>query len=225
MRRRRAREARPQPLKPAPLRRGRRPRFRETELQPAADFASAGGSSARPRPERRSSAGAVATSAPPNQRRRRPVSPSSPRRRPTLQNLVTPPLCARSRVGYHSPHDAGRNKSAAALSRRADARARQARGRRRPPRPERRRQASRTISTRCASACRAIRRSPIGSTATPPAAWCSDAITRRWRSWGCCSSRARSARPIGRSSPARPRARRARSTCRSAGSTTSAAGG
>ena len=58
----------------------------------------------------------------------------------------------------------------------------------------------------CASACRAIRPSPTGSTATPPAASCSGGITRRSRSSAFCSSRARSKRPTGRSSPARPEA-------------------
>ena len=53
-------------------------------------------------------------------------------------------------------------------------------------------QASRTISTPCVSDCRESRRSHIGSTATPPAAWCSDDIIKRWRNWGSCSSRARS---------------------------------
>ncbi len=49
----------------------------------------------------------------------------------------------------------------------------------------------------CVSACRARRRWPIGSTATPPAAWCSAATARRWPSSAGCSSPARSRRLIG----------------------------
>ena len=96
------------------------------------------------------------------------------------------------RLAYLCPHDAGRNKSAPALSRWIDAGHRQAGGRRRPSRARRAARASRTISTPCDSACRASPRSRIGSTATPPAASCSDAIIKRWKNWGSCSSRARS---------------------------------
>src|SRR5271169_3597519 len=39
--------------------------------------------------------------------------------------------------------------------------------------------------------------------ATPPAAWCSDAIARRWRCSAGCSNPARLRRPIGRWSKAR----------------------
>ena len=47
-------------------------------------------------------------------------------------------------------------------------------------------------STRCASACRGRRRSRIGSTATPAAAWCSAGIRRR------CGGSARCLRRAGR---------------------------
>ena len=50
---------------------------------------------------------------------------------------------------------------------------------------------SRTTSTRSDSAYRASPHLPIGSTATPPAALFSDDITRLWRNWGSCSSRAK----------------------------------
>ena len=55
---------------------------------------------------------------------------------------------------------------------------------------------------RCASACRAIPPSPIVSIARPPAAWSWGVITRLWKNWGFSSSKARSPRPIGRSSRA-----------------------
>ena len=61
-----------------------------------------------------------------------------------------------------------------------------------------------TISTLCASACRVRRRWRTGSTATHPAAWCSAVIARRWPYSENCSSRARSARLIGRSSRVAP---------------------
>ena len=84
---------------------------------------------------------------------------------------------------------------------------------------EGRRRAWRTISTRCASACRARRRSRIGSTATPPAAWCSAATARRWRRSAACSSTGKVGKtywavveggPDGRRRPHRPAARPAR---------------
>ncbi len=53
-------------------------------------------------------------------------------------------------------------------------------------------------------ACRARRRWRTGSTATPRAAWCSAAIARPCRSLASCSRTARSTRPIGPSSKARP---------------------
>ena len=154
-----------------------RPRSQRRGRRPAARLRSQPGGAAR-------STGAVAASAPPNQRRRRPdfafLSSSSFKR----TNPSGRPMRARPILEYHCPHDAGRNKSAAPLSRRDDARSRQA-GRRSPFMPGRKAaRASRTISTRCVSACRASRRSPIGSTATPRAAWCSDDIIRRWRNWG-----------------------------------------
>ena len=54
-----------------------------------------------------------------------------------------------------------------------------------------------------------------GSTRTPPAAWCSAATARRWRCSASCSSRARSARPIGRWSKAGRRRTKAASILRS----------
>ena len=111
-----------------------------------------------------------------------------------------------------SEHDTGRDARPPALPRRADAGDRQAGRLCRASRAEGRRRAWRTISTRCASACRAIRRWRTGSTRTPPAAWCSAATARRWRCSASCSSRARSARPIGRWSKAGPRPTKAAST-------------
>ena len=200
---RRARQAEPEPLKPAPLRRGRRAtasaiaalrpvgvRSQRASAEPAARPAcsrrvnrpSAGGRRAqRRRTERPQLAG-----------RSLRFLLGVVRSNGEIILVAAAPMRAARRVGYLCPHDAGRNKSAAALSRRIDARPRQAGRASRSIAARRAARASRTISTRCASACRASPRSPTGSTATPPAASCSDDITRRWRNWGSCSSRARS---------------------------------
>ena len=73
--------------------------------------------------------------------------------------------------------------------------------------------------------CRVRRRSPTGSTAIPPAAWCWAVTARRSPSWAGCSSRAGWARPTGRWSRAAPRRPKAASICRSAVSMRAAAGG
>ena len=83
----------------------------------------------------------------------------------------------------------------------------------------------RIVSVNCASACRARRRWPTGSTRTRPAVSCSDGIARRWSVSAICSRAAGFKRPIGRSSRARPRTTAARSTWRWAGSTRRGAGG
>ena len=102
-------------------------------------------------------------------------------------------------------NDTGRDARPPALPRRADAGDRQAGGLCRASRAEGRREPGGSFRRPCASACRAIRRWRIGSTRTPPAAWCSAATARRSRCSASCSSRARSARPIGPWSRARPR--------------------
>ena len=107
----------------------------------------------------------------------------------------------------------------AALSRRADAGDRQAGRAPGASRPEGRREPGGPFRRAALRPAAAARRWRIGSTATPPAAWCSAATARRWRSWASCSSTARSARPIGRWSRAARRRTKAASTCRSASST------
>ena len=62
----------------------------------------------------------------------------------------------------------------------------------------------RSFRRACASACRGRRRWRTGSTATRPAAWCSAATARRWRSSASCSRTAPSTRPIGPWSKAGP---------------------
>ena len=121
--------------------------------------------------------------------------------------------------------DRGGDPGPRAPSRRVDAGDRQAGRPAGASRPQGRRQPGGLLRRACASACRARRSWPTGSTATPRAASCSDAIARRRPRSGCCSSMARFPRPIGPwSKAARPRTR-APSTCRSAASTPSAAGG
>ena len=108
---------------------------------------------------------------------------------------------------------------AAPLPRRADAGDRQAGGVRRASRPEGRRKPGgsfRRAALRPAARAGAWR---TGSTATPPAAWCSAATARRWRASASCSRTAPSPRPIGPSSRARPRRTKASSNSRSAAST------
>jgi len=63
------------------------------------------------------------------------------------------------------------------------------------------------------------RRSPTGSTATRPDAWSSAATARRSRNSAGCSRTARSTRPIGPWSKARPMRTKASSSFRSAAST------
>src|SRR5882757_6404330 len=61
----------------------------------------------------------------------------------------------------------------------------------------------------CDSACRGHRFWPTGSTRIPPAASCWDAIARPPPRSACCSSTARSARPIGPWSKADPEGQKA----------------
>ena len=71
-------------------------------------------------------------------------------------------------------------RGAGSLPGRADPGDRQAGRACRCTRAGRRRSISSSISTRCASACPSRLRWPIGSTATPAAAWCSGGTARRW---------------------------------------------
>ena len=95
-------------------------------------------------------------------------------------------LCCRSSGARDSGFrmNTGRDGGAPALSRRPDAGDRQAGRASRCTAGRRAARAWRTISTRCASGCRARPRSRTGSTATPPAAWCSAATARRWPTLG-----------------------------------------
>jgi tRNA pseudouridine32 synthase/23S rRNA pseudouridine746 synthase len=63
------------------------------------------------------------------------------------------------------------------------------------------------------------RRWPTGSTATPPAAWCSAATARRWRNSASCSSTARIGKTYWAMVEGARRPTRASSTCRLAAST------
>ena len=102
-----------------------------------------------------------------------------------LAHVLLPSLGARdSGFGQVGNDDPRRDGGAPALSRRADAGDRQAGRASRCIAGRRAARAWRIISTRCASGCRARRRSRTGSTATPPAASCSAAIARRWRELG-----------------------------------------
>ena len=121
--------------------------------------------------------------------------------------------------------DRGGNPGPRAPPRRADAGHRQARRPAGASRPQGRRQSGSLVRRACASACRGRRCWRTGSTRTPPAVSCWAAIARPPPRSACCSSTARSPRPIGRWSKADLPKMKARSTCRSAGSTTSAAGG
>ena len=87
--------------------------------------------------------------------------------------------------------------------------------------PRGRRQSG-SVRTACDLACRGLRCWPTASTRIHPAAWCWDATARPPPRSACCSSTARSARPIGRWSRAGLPRTKAPSTCRSAGSTPSA---
>ena len=121
--------------------------------------------------------------------------------------------------------DRRRNPGPRAPSRRADAGDRQAGRPAGASRPQGRRQSGSLLRRACDSACRGRRCWPTGSTRIPPAASCWDAIARPPPRSACCSSMARSARPIGPWSKADLPRMKAPSTCRSGGSTSSAAGG
>ena len=121
--------------------------------------------------------------------------------------------------------DGGGNPGPRAPSRRADAGHRQALRAAGASRPQGRRQSGNLVRRTCDSACRGRRCWPTGSTRIPPAVSCWDAIARPPPRSACCSSTARSARPIGPWSRADLPRMKAPSTCRSAGSTSNAAGG
>ena len=126
------------------------------------------------------------------------------------------------RKSRHDPIDVpeltgGRNPGPRAPPRRADAGHRQARGAAGASRPQGRRQSGNLLRRACDSACRGRRCWPTGSTRIPPAVSCWDAIARPPPRSACCSSMARSARPIGRWSKADLPRMKAPSTCRSGG--------